>query len=86
MKKLYRVEVVCEVAVVAESAEQAEELLAENRYDWRGELESAEYSAREVTNMNQMDDWRGSYPYGDDGSHHCESYVEASKTEDGVKA
>lgn len=76
MKKLYRVEVVCVVAVVAESTKEAEELISEDSWDWRDELGNAEYSAREVTNMNQLPEgWHGAYPYGDSGSATCESYL-----------
>jgi len=76
-KKLYRVEVLCEVVVVADSPEEAETLISEDSRAWRDELRDAEYSASEVTNMNQLrDDWRGAYPYGAGGSDHpCEFYL-----------
>lgn len=83
MKKLYRVEVTCEVAVIAESIEEAEALLAEDSLDWRDELGQAEYSAREVTSMNQLaEGWRGAYPYGEGGGDHpCEFYLSETEAE-----
>ena len=82
MKKLYRVEVMCEVAVVAESAEEAEKLISEDSADWRHELGDAAYDVTEVINMNQLSEgWQGAYPYGGDGVHSCEFYFEATKGE-----
>jgi hypothetical protein len=77
MKKLYRVEVTCEVAVVAESPKEAETLISEDSFDWRHELNNAEYSATEVTSMNQLEEgWHGACPYGDSADHPCEFWVE----------
>lgn len=78
MKKLFRVQVICDVVVLAESLEQAEALLRDNTLDWRHELGDADYSATEVVSMAQIPEWMGCLPYTEQGSEEkpCEEYLD----------
>lgn len=89
MNKLYRVEVVCEVAVVAETQEEAEALVRDETVDWHDELGNASYDATEVTSMKQLDyGWRGAFPYMKQSEFQdkpCEFYVEFLDLANGMK-
>lgn len=84
MKKLFRVQVICDVVVLAESLEQAEALLRDNTLDWRHELGDADYSATEVVSMAQIPEWMGCLPYAEQGSEEkpCEEYLDPPGPQD----
>jgi len=78
MSKLFRVQVVCDVVVLAESLEQAEAILRDNTVDWRHELLDADYSATEVVSVTQIPEWKGCLPYSLQGEEEkpCEEYLD----------
>jgi hypothetical protein len=89
MTKLFRVEVTCEVAVAAETQEEAERMLRDDDVDWGDELGHATFDASEVTSMSQLgDEWRGALPYtthDDYKDKPCEFFVEMLDLVNGVK-